>query len=170
MSWVNVSPVGAIAAALILSGCVSGTPRPYAPILQPPPADQVAFERDFTVCAEAVAAGERNFEGSTSAVVVGAVGGVAAVEVLSGAAAATAVGGSAGLAVTGVGLLVVVPLTTYALSSARRRRNERDIQEAMTACLGQKGHTVADWTRLARRDATSLALVTPTTRIPPTSP
>jgi hypothetical protein len=56
------------------------------------------------------------------------------------------------------------------LSSARRRRNERDIQEAMTACLGQKGHTVADWTRLARRDATSLALVTPTTRIPPTSP
>jgi hypothetical protein len=132
--------------------------------LQPPPADQVAFERDFAACANAVAAGERQFQSSTGAVVAGAVGTVAAVDVLAGAAAFTTVGGSSALAATGVGLLVLVPVATYTMSSARRRRNEREIQNAMTECLAQRGHTVSGWERLSRTEAASVSVVTPTQR------
>ena len=96
--------------------------------------------------------------------VAGAVGTVAAVDVLAGAAAFTTVGGSTALAATGVGLLVLVPVATYTMSSARRRRNEREIQSAMTECLAQRGHTVASWERLSRAEAASVSVVTPTQR------
>lgn len=150
-----------LATALMLGGCVSSNPRAYAPIVQPLPNDQAAFEADFSACASAVAAGERNFRSSGSAVAVGAVGTVATVQVLGGVASAAAVGGSAALVATGVGLIVAVPLATYALSSSRRAKNEREVQSAMTECLAQRGHTIASWTRVSRGDATTLT-VTPT--------
>jgi hypothetical protein len=152
----------AVAAVLLMSGCVSARPRPYTPVVQPPPFDQAAFERAFASCASAVSAGERNFGQSTSAAVVGAAGTVATVEVLGGAAAATTVGGGGALAATGVGLLVLVPLTTYALSSARRRKNEREVQTAMTSCLAPQGYIVTSWNRLSQREAAVLTVVTPT--------
>lgn len=152
-----------LSAAAILGGCVSSNPRPYAPIAQPPPNDQVVFEGDFSACASAVAAGERNFGSSGSAVAVGAVGTVVTVQVLGGAASATAVGGSATLAATGVGLIIAVPMATYALSSSRRARNEREVQSAMTECLAQRGHTIVSWTRISRGGAATL-MATPTRR------
>lgn len=163
MDWAKSVPRGA--AALLLGGCVSGTPRSYTPVVQPPVVDQVAFEREFAACSAAVAEGERDFTHSKSAVVVGTVGGVAAVQTLGGAAAATAVGGSTALAATGLGLVLLVPFATYTLSKSRRQRNERDIQEAMTACLAQTGHSVASWTRVSRKDAASLTAVTPTQQV-----
>lgn len=149
-------------ASLVLSGCVSATPRPYSPVVQPPPVDQGAFGREFSACGSEVAAGRRNFGQSPSAAVVGAVGTVAAVQVLSGVGATAAVGGGATLAATGVGLIVLVPIATYRLSSARRRRNETAIQEAMTACLAERGYTVTSWVRMSRQDALASAIVTPT--------
>lgn len=166
MDWAKSVPCGA-AALLLLGGCVSGTPRRYTPIVQPPAVDQAAFERDFAACSTAVAEGERDFSHSKGAVVVGAVGSVAAAQTLGSAAAATAVGGSTALAATGVGLVLLIPFATYTLSKSRRQRNEREIQDAMTACLAQSGHTVASWTRVSRRDAASLTAVTPTRQARP---
>ena len=148
-----------LATTSILSGCVSTNPRPYAPIVEPPPNDQAVFQADFSLCASAVAAGRQNFRRSGGAVAVGVVGGVGVVQVAG--AAALGAGGTT-LAATGVGLVVVVPLATYGLTSARRAKNEREIQNAMTECLAERGHTVASWTRVSRGDTT--LTVTPTRR------
>jgi hypothetical protein len=158
-----------LVAASVLSGCVSATPRPYAPVVRPPPADSVTFEREFDACAAAVGAGKRNFRQSGGAIAVGGVGGVAAVQVLSAAAAAGSLGASAttALAASGVGLVMVVPLMTYSLSSSRRRHNEQEIQKAMTECLAPSGYTVTTWTLIPRRDAASAPTLTPTR---PTAP
>ncbi len=153
------------AIALLLGGCVSTTPRPYTPVVQPPAENQAAFERDFAIRSTAVARGERNFGHSTGAVVVGTVGGAAGVHILGGVAAAASVGGSGVLGATGVGLLLLVPVATYNLSKSRRDRNEREIQTAMTACLAQRGYSVVSWTRTSPENAASLANVTPTHQI-----
>src|SRR5512146_720917 len=48
--------VGLLAAtALALGGCVTTVePRAYLPVVQPPPTDIAAFERDFSACASQV--------------------------------------------------------------------------------------------------------------------
>ena len=157
--------VCALAASVALSGCVSATPRPYAPVLKPPSPDQAAFERDFNGCATEDAAGKRNFQGGLAPLVAAGVGGVAATSVLSGAAAgATTVGAGAGLAATGVGIILLIPVATYTLSSRRRKKNEHEIQKAMNECLAQRGHAVSGWTRLSRREAAAMTTQTTPTR------
>ncbi len=156
---VSLLPLLLLSASMV-AGCVSTNPRPYTPVVQPPPIDQAAFEVDFSTCASAVAAGARNFRRSGGAVAVGAVGTVGGVQVLG--AAALGVTGTT-LAATGIGLAVAVPMATYGLTRARRARNEREVQNAMTECLAERGHTIASWTRVSRGDATTLT-VTPTRR------
>lgn len=148
----------------MLSGCVSATPRAYSPVMQPPPADRAKFEREFADCSSAVAAGRRSFGQSGSAIAVGGVGGVAAVPVVGAAASAASLGGAfpTAMAASGVALVMLVPLMTYSLSSARRTRNEQEIQGAMTACLAQNGQTVSAWSRVTPRDAASMTTLTPT--------
>lgn len=153
----------ALSAAVALSGCVSARPRPYTPVLSPPAGDPAAFERDFADCATATAAGKRNFQGGPAPLVAAGVGGAAGASMLSGAAAGlTTVGAGAGLAATGVGVILLVPVATYKLSSGRRKKNEREVQKAMDACLAQAGHSVSGWRRLSSRDAEAIALRTPT--------
>jgi hypothetical protein len=161
MARTKAALVCALAASVALSGCVSARPRPYTPVLKPPAQDQAAFEREFNACATDVAAGKRNFQRGPAPLVAAGVGGVAATSVLSGAAAgATTVGATGGLAATGVGIILLIPVATYTLSSKRRQKNEREIQKAMNACLAQSGHAVSGWTRLSHRDVA--ALTTPT--------
>jgi len=154
--------------AFALSGCVSATPRSYAPLVRPPPVDAAAFERDFAACASTVAMEKRNFGQSGKAVVAGAVGGAAAVPILGGAAAASQFGNAGtALAASGLGLVMLVPAMTYSLSASRRRRNEQAIQQAMTACLAQNGHTVAAWSLVPRGSAAPTTTLTPTQPGPP---
>lgn len=151
-----------LAASVALSGCVSARPRPYAPVLAPA-TDQALLEHDFTTCATDVAADTANFRGGRAPMVAAGVGGAAATSVLSGAATgATTVGAGAGLAATGVGIIVLIPVATYALSSARRKKNERAVQTAMNACLAERGHAVVGWKRLSGRQAAVVTLRSPT--------
>jgi hypothetical protein len=155
--------VHVLAVSMALSGCVSARPRPYAPVLKPPAQDQALFERDFTTCSTEVAAGKRNFQGGPAPLVAAGVGGVAATSVLSGAAAgATTVGAGAGLAATGVGILLLVPVATYTLSSGRRKKNEREVQKAMSACLALNGHAVSGWKRPSGPESAAITTRTPT--------
>jgi hypothetical protein len=165
MARKHAALVCALTASVALSGCVSARPRPYSPVLKPAPQDQAAFERDFGACATDVAAGKRNFRAGPAPFVAAGVGGAAATSVLGGAAAgATTVGAAGGLAATGVGIVLLIPVATYKLSSDRRKKNEREIQKAMNACLAQSGHAVSGWTRLSHKD--TAALTTPTRPAP----
>lgn len=159
-----------VTASLVLSACVSGRPRPYAPSLSTPVSDPALYERDFGDCSSRVAAGERAFGNSPAAAAVGTVGSIAAVQTLSGVATTAAVGSSAPLALAGVGLVILVPVATYRLSSARRSRNEREVQRAMTECLAQRGYFVSGWSLVSRARARDLTTVTPTQSPAPAEP
>jgi hypothetical protein len=159
---------GALAMAVGLAGCVSTNPRPYAPLLQPPPADQAAAEAAFDHCSVEVAGGARHFGGNATTAVVGSAGAVATGEVLGSAAVAGAYGvaGAGAFAATGVGLLILVPIGTLQLSKHRRASNERDVQAAMTSCMQEAGYHVASWTRLSAEQVRSARMRTPTRHIP----
>lgn len=153
--------VSVLAAAVALNGCVSARPRPHVPELSQAVRDQAAFDSEFAACATDVAAGRRNFEGGAAPIVAAGVGGVAATSVLGGAATgATTVGAGGGLAATGAGILLLIPLATYKLSTDRRRRNEQEVQKAMSACLAQRGFAVSGWRRLPSHGVA--AMTTPT--------
>jgi len=65
--------------------------------------------------------------------------------------AGTAAG--AGLA---IGLVVFAPLAIFGVSRIQRANKEREIKNAMTACLAEEGYVVDDW-RVPPRGVTGLA-------------
>jgi hypothetical protein len=160
---------GALMIALALGGCVSTNPRPYAPLLQPPPVDQAAAQAAFNGCAARVASGARHFGGNATTVLAGSAGAVATGEVLGSAAVAGAYGvaGAGAFAATGVGLLILVPLGTLQLSRHRRASNEREVQAAMTGCMQEAGYHIASWTRLPAGQERGVGMQTPTRHVPP---
>ena len=148
-----------VIAALALAGCAS-TPRGFAPVLTQPPADQAAFEAAFNICSAEVAAGRRNsFRSGRGGSAAGgmAIGGAAALA--TGASAASGAGMLAGTAAgagLAIGLVVFAPLAIFGVSRLQRASKEREIKNAMTACLAEEGYVVDEW-RVPRRGATGLA-------------
>lgn len=156
----------AVIAALALAGCAS-TPRGFSPVMAQSPADQAAFEAAFNLCSSEVAAGRRDsFRSGRGGSAAGgmAIGGVAALatgaSAASGAGMLTGVVAGAGLA---VGLVVFAPLAMFGVSRVQRANKEREIKNAMTACLAEEGYVVDDW-RVPPRGATGLA--SPTRPVP----
>lgn len=149
----------AIIAAAALTGCAS-TPRGFAPVMAQTPADQAAFEAAFNVCSAEVAAGRRaSFRSGRGGSATGglAIGGAAALA--TGASAASGAGMLAGTAAgagLAIGLVVFAPLAIFGVSRIQRANKEREIKNAMTACLAEEGYVVDDW-RVPPRGVTGLA-------------
>lgn len=165
----NFRPSIGIAITLCFTSACVSAPRPYGPQLQPPAADQVAFEQAFRLCADDVAAGKRsNFQASRAATATGIIGTVGGAQMVAGGASALSIGG-AGVAVAGLGVLMLTPVAIYGLSRAKRARAEKEIKQAMSACLAEDGYVVADWRRLKDADGAAGALATPVKAATPTS-
>jgi len=148
-----------VSLALGVAGCAS-TPRGFSPIVRPPPVDQAAFDAAFNQCAADVAAGRReNFRSGRTGSALGGAAVAGGAGVALGASAASGAGMLSGTA-AGVGLLtgliLVAPLGFYGVSRIQRANKEREIRDAMTACLHEEGYEVADW-RLLRRGETGLS-------------
>ncbi|MDO1559192.1 hypothetical protein Q0812_07095 [Brevundimonas sp. 2R-24] len=142
--------------ALAASAC-STTPRAYSPVMAAAPADQAAFEAAFNQCSQEVAAGRtQNFREGRGGAVAGGTALGAAAGVVAGASAASGAGMLGGVAAgagLATGLILVAPIAIIGMSAAKRGHNERIVRDAMTRCLAEEGHTVADW-RLARSEDT----------------
>jgi hypothetical protein len=141
-----------LAITAVLAGCASN-PRGFSPVMAQAPGDQAAFEAAFATCSQQVAEGRRDSfrAGRTGSAAGGAaIGGVAAV-----AYAGSAVSGAGALAgvVAGpalvLGAVVFAPVAIFGVSRVQRANKEREIRNAMTACLAEDGYHVADW-RLVR--------------------
>lgn len=155
-----------VAIALCLQGCAS-TPRAFEPRIDSAPADVTAYEAAFAQCSDEVAAGRRSSfrEGRTGSAVGGVALGATAGVVAAGSAASGAgmLGGVAAGAGLVTGFVLIAPLAIYGLSRVQRANKEREIQEAMTACLGEEGYVVTDW---VRAEDGSTAPRSPTTAAP----
>jgi peptidoglycan/LPS O-acetylase OafA/YrhL len=156
----------AVAILATLTGCASH-PRGFSPVMMQVPTDQAAFEMAFNVCSAEVAAGRRDsFRSGRGGSAAGgmAIGGVAALatgaSAASGAGMLTGVVAGAGLA---IGLVVFAPLAMIGVSRVQRANKEREIKNAMTACLAEEGYVVDDW-QVPPRGATGLA--SPTRPVP----
>jgi hypothetical protein len=149
----------AVIAALALAGCAS-TPRGFSPVMAQTPADQAAFELAFNLCSAEVAAGRRDsFRSGRGGSAAGgmAIGGAAALA--TGASAASGAGMLAGAAAgagLAIGLVVFAPLAIFGVSRLQRANKEREIKNAMTACLAEEDFVVDDW-QVPPRGATGLA-------------
>jgi hypothetical protein len=60
------------------------------------------------------------------------------------------VGGYAAAMAGGAVLLVATPLAIYGVSRAIRAGKEKEIKQAMTACMAENGHPVSEW-KVARK-------------------
>jgi hypothetical protein len=153
----------ALAALLAVASCAS-TPRPFAAEIRPPPADRAAYEQAFASCAGQVAQGRRqDFRSDSiepgSAIGVGTVG-IGAAAISNGVSSGGF--GGAGFALAGAGVIVMAPLAMWAAWSSARAVREREIQQAMSACLGQNGYVIERWHALNQSEIAAGALATPT--------
>lgn len=154
--------VGLLAAtALALGGCVTTVePRAYLPVVQPPPTDIAAFERDFSACASQVSEDAAVFYRSHPELKA----------VKEGDLEFTPVGGGVGPGDMGAGVIGLIELVIIAgqassrsqARQAHRQATEMDIQAAMTSCLKARGHTVADWRLVQAASAPATTVRTPT--------
>ena len=156
----------AVAIALCLPGCAS-TPRAFEPRIASTPTDVAAYEAAFAQCSNEVAAGRRSSfrEGRTGSAVGGVALGATAGAVAAGSAASGAgmLGGVAAGAGLLTGFVLIAPFAIYGLSRVQRANKEREIQGAMTACLGEEGYVVTEW---VRPEAGSVAPRSPTIAAP----
>ena len=154
------------AITVCLQGCAS-TPRAFEARIASTPADAAAYEAAFAQCSGDVAAGRRSSfrEGRTGSAVGGVALGATAGVVAAGSAASGAgmLGGVAAGAGLITGFILIAPLAVYGLSRVQRANKEREIQGAMTACLGEEGYVVTDW---VRAEDGSTAPRSPTTAAP----
>jgi hypothetical protein len=138
--------VAATTAALLVSGC-STRPRSFVPTLAMAPLDGPAYDKDLAACERLVAQGRRS--GFTEAL---AIGGTGAAATTGAFFAAGPVVLSTASATVGWGLLAAVPVlgiaATVGASKAVRSSKEKEIKRAMTLCLAEHGHAVAEWNRL----------------------
>ena len=140
-------PVIALA-GLALAACAS-KPRAYDPTFASPPSDPAAAEAALATCRTLVAQGRRsNFaNGATTAVIGAGAAYAAGATVMSGAGASLA--GTAGAAsAAAIAMPVVGIVAIVAVSRHKRNRREKEINGAMSDCLAEHGHSVADWRRV----------------------
>lgn len=149
--------IATLAILSILGGC-STRPRNFAPQIAMPDSGTASFEGDYRTCAALVAQG-RDSDFKSAAATFGAAGagalGGAAVSVASVSAVGfSGAGMIASAAIPGIGLIA-----GFGMSRMIRSGKERKFKRRMEACLGEYGYSVADWTRIDRRDdAASVAM------------
>jgi hypothetical protein len=148
------------AMALVISGC-SSRPRHFTATINPPAADEAAYQRDFTTCDTLARKGYKsNFKAAALSTVGGTAIGVAA------GAAATAVavasigtaGGLGGIgtaigttAAVGSGVFFVAALPAgFGISRAIRSGREKRLKKTISSCLNEYGYTVAQWARVQK--------------------
>lgn len=158
------TPVSLLAAsALLLSGCATTTvePRAFSPVVQPPPPDMAAFEREFSDCASQASANVAVFYRSHPELK----------PVKEGDVDFTPTGGGAiGPGDMGSGGIALIALIIAAFQAggrsharqAHQQATEQDIQTAITACLKARGHTVIAWRLVQDGQASGARLQTPT--------
>lgn len=160
MGRVASNPISYLAAAaLILGGCATTIePRAYLPVVQPPPTDPTAFERDFSACTAQVADNVAVFRSSPG------------LKTEKQTEWPVPVGGSMGPGDMGSGGLALIGLLIMAgAAGARshakhsyRQGTEEQIQAAMAACLKERGHTVTSWQLVQKGKAPAGQVQTPT--------
>lgn len=142
----------AAAAAVLVSGC-SSRPRPFAPILAAPPADQRAFDVAQVRCADLLVKGKLDKDGRLGS--AGAAVGTGAAVAAVGSTAATAAGFYGGLAVASA-TVVLLPFAVLggAFGAARMKRaaKEKAVKRAMEGCLAEQGFPVTGWSRMTKAE------------------
>jgi len=157
------SPVAlATAMALTISGCATTVePRAFSPVVQPPPTDLAAFERDFSACASQASEDVAVFYRSHPELKP-----VEEDDVDFTPSGGGAIGpgdmGSGGLALIGLMIAAVRAGGRSQVRQAHRQATEQDIQAAMTSCLKARGHTVTAWRPIQDGKASAAAFRTPT--------
>jgi hypothetical protein len=132
--------------ALLVEACAGG-PRPYAPVMAQPLADTSAFQVSLETCHARIDQPNAALSGAATAAEGAAttyvVGGVAL-------AAGASSGGTlaAAAAAAGPAMVVALPISLYMYSRGRRARQERRIQQAMSACMAEQGYQVVEWRRV----------------------
>lgn len=148
------------ATALLLGAC-SSRPRQFVATVNPPAADEAAYQRDFATC-DALA--RKGYKSDFKALALSTAGGTAVgfgVGVAATSIAATSaitaggIGGiGTGLAAgvtAGTGALLIVGLPVgFGISRAIRGGREKRLKRSLSACLGEYGYTVADWSRVKK--------------------
>lgn len=141
-----------IGASLLLSAC-SSRPRPFAPVLAVPPADQRAVDLAQVRCADLLVKGKLDKDGRLGSAGAGAGAGVAVAAV--GTTAATTAGFYGGLAVLSA-TVVLLPFAmiggAFGMSRMKRTAKEKAVKQAMAGCLREQGYEVSSWSRMTKAE------------------
>ena len=141
-----------VGASLLLSAC-SSRPRPFAPVLAVPPADQGAFDLAQVRCADLLVKGKLDKDGRLAS--AGAAAGAGAAVAAVGTTAATAAGFYGGLAVLSA-TVVLLPFAVlggaFGMSRMKRTAKEKEVKQAMAGCLKDQGYEVASWSRMSKAE------------------
>lgn len=152
-------PVSLLATALMLGGCATTIePRAYLPVVQPPPADTAAFERDFSACTSQVAGNAAVFRSNPELRAVKD-------QDMSLPAGGSIGPGDMGSGAIGLIALIIMAGQAGARSHAKhsyRQTTEQQIQAAMASCLSERGHTVTAWQLVQAGKAPAGQVLTPT--------
>lgn len=142
----------AVGASLLFSAC-SSRPRPFAPVLAVPPADQSAFDLAQVRCADLLVKGKLDKDGRLASAGAAAGAGVAVAAV--GGTAATAAGFYTGLAVASA-TIVLLPFAVlggaFGMARAKRATKEKAVKQAMAGCLRDQGYEVSSWSRMTKAE------------------
>ena len=142
----------AVGASLLLSAC-SSRPRPFAPVLAAPPADQRAFDLAQVRCADLLVKGKLDKDGRLAS--AGAAAGAGAAVAAVGTTAATAAGFYSGLAVLSA-TVILLPFAVlgggFGMARMKRTAKEKAVKQAMTGCLREQGFEVSSWARMSKAE------------------
>lgn len=148
--------------ALLLGAC-SSRPRQFVATVNPPAADEVAYQRDFATCDTLARKGYKSdFKAAALSTAGGTAVGVAAGIAATGIAVAstgTVVGGGLGGAINaavlpgaigGAVFLVAIIPAGFGISRAIRGGREKRLKRAVSSCLSEYGYTVDTWSRVKK--------------------
>jgi hypothetical protein len=142
----------AAAASLLVSAC-SSRPRPFAPVLDVPPADQRAFDLAQIRCADLLVKRKLDKDGRLGSAGAGAGAGAAVAAV--GTTAASAAGFYGGLAVASA-TIILLPFAViggaFGMSRMKRTAKEKAVKQAMAGCLSEQGYEVSSWARMSKAE------------------
>lgn len=150
----NLKHLVALSAGLSLTvtGC-SSRPRPFAPMLASPAADQRAFDLAQARCTDLLIKGKLDRDGRLGSAGVGAVtgAGVAA----GGVALATSTVPAVGAALASA-TLVLLPFVVlggaFGMARAKRSAKEKAVKRAMAGCLSEQGFEITGWSRMGKAE------------------
>lgn len=149
------------ALALVVGGC-SSRPRQFIATLNPPAADETAYQRDFATCDTLARRGYKSgFKSAALSTVGGTAVGVAAgfgaagIAAASTSATAGGIGGALNAAVLpgavgAAAFFAVILPAGFGISRAIRGGREKRLKKNISSCLSEYGYTVAEWTRVKK--------------------